>query len=134
MLSIGKLANPEYVLKGIAQSPEEYYLGHGEATGVWLGSGRSEFGLDGEVDADTLRSIIAGEDPASGTRLAAKNRRIAGYDRPLRYRPGGHAGALALAQEHGQESGGGRRHVRCRARFPADTLHGHRAQVGPYAR
>lgn len=89
MLSIGKLANPEYVLKGIAQSPEEYYLaqspeeyylGHGETTGLWLGSGRSEFGLDGEVDAETLRSIIAGEDPATGTRLAAKNRRIAGYD------------------------------------------------------
>jgi conjugative relaxase-like TrwC/TraI family protein len=84
VLSIGKLANPEYVLKGIAQSPEEYYLGHGEATGVWLGSGRSEFGLDGEVDADALRSIIAGEDPATGTRLAAKNRRIAGYDLCLR--------------------------------------------------
>ncbi len=80
MLSIGKIANPEYVLRSIAQSPEEYYLGHGEATGVWLGSGRTDFGLKGEVDADALRAVIAGEDPTTGTRLAAKSRKIAGYD------------------------------------------------------
>ena len=80
MLSIGKIANPEYVLGSIAQSLEEYYLGHGEATGVWLGSGRAHFGLEGTVDAGTLRAVIAGEDPATGAQLAAKNRRIAGYD------------------------------------------------------
>ncbi len=66
MLSLGKIANPEYVLGSIAQSPEEYYLGHGEATGVWMGSGRGRFGLEGEVDADTLRAVIAGDDPATG--------------------------------------------------------------------
>lgn len=80
VLSIGKIANPEYVLGSIAQSPEEYYLGHGEATGVWLGSGRTDFGLKGDVDADALRAVIAGEDPVTGKQLAANNRKIAGYD------------------------------------------------------
>lgn len=32
------------------------------------------------MDADGLRSVIGGEDPATGMRLAAKNRKIAGYD------------------------------------------------------
>jgi len=77
---LGKIANPEYVLGSIAQSPEEYYFGHGEATGVWMGSGRARFDLEGEVDADTLRAVIAGDDPATGNRLAANNRKIAGWD------------------------------------------------------
>lgn len=79
-MSIGKIANPQYVLGSIASSPEEYYLGHGEATGVWLGPGRTHFGLEGTVDAGTLRAVVAGEDPTTGRQLAAKNRRVAGYD------------------------------------------------------
>jgi conjugative relaxase-like TrwC/TraI family protein len=80
VLSIGKIANPEYVLGSIATSVEEYYLGHGEATGVWLGSGLADLGLDGEVDAGDLRAVVGGRDPATAAQLAAKNRRVAGYD------------------------------------------------------
>ncbi|WP_371133986.1 relaxase domain-containing protein, partial [Brevundimonas sp.] len=41
---------------------------------------RGRFGLEGEVDADTLRAVIAGDDPATGTRLASNNRKIVGWD------------------------------------------------------
>ena len=80
MLSIGKVVNADYPLRSIAGSAEEYYLGHGEAAGVWLGSGRGQFDLDGPVEADALRAVIDGRDPRGGEQLAAANRRVAGFD------------------------------------------------------
>jgi conjugative relaxase-like TrwC/TraI family protein len=41
----------------VATSKHDYYTGSGEAAGVWTGSGRSDLGLDGEVDADDMAAL-----------------------------------------------------------------------------
>ncbi len=65
MLSIAKLrvGQEAYQLSGVAQSLDDYYTGAGEASGVWVGGGAGRLGLDGEVDADDLRAVLAGLAP-----------------------------------------------------------------------
>ena len=62
MLSIAKLrvGQEAYQLSGVAQSLDAYYTGAGEASGVWVGGGAGRLGLDGEVDPDDLRAVLAG--------------------------------------------------------------------------
>lgn len=72
MLSIGKLAPgqaaPDYYLARAAGCQVDYYLGRGEAAGVWLGSGIQALGLNGRLDTHeaecVLRGLLAGESPA----------------------------------------------------------------------
>ena len=55
---------------GVASSAEDYYLGHGEAPGRWVGSLAAEMGLHGEVDPEHF---------AEGARMsagAARHRRL----------------------------------------------------------
>ena len=68
MLSIAKLrvGQEAYQLSGVAQSLDAYYTGAGEASGVWVGGGADRLGLDGEVDADDLRAVLAGLAPGRG--------------------------------------------------------------------
>ena len=68
MLSIAKLrvGQEAYQLSGVAQSLDDYYTGAGEATGVWVGGGAARLGLDGEVDPDDLRAVLAGLRPGLG--------------------------------------------------------------------
>lgn len=42
----------------IATSAEDYYLGHGEAPGRWVGPLAAEMGLDGEVDPEQFRTLL----------------------------------------------------------------------------
>lgn len=81
MLSLAKLAAGAegYYLNTVASGTEEYYLGAGEAPGVWLGSACAELGLAGDVDADDLRAVLSGSSP-DGERLARSNRRVPGFD------------------------------------------------------
>jgi conjugative relaxase-like TrwC/TraI family protein len=83
VLSIGKLGFGQegYYLDTVATGAEDYYVGRGEAPGRWLGSMARELGLDGQVEADTLREILAGPDPSSGEPLTrARHRRVPGFD------------------------------------------------------
>ncbi|MEW6155713.1 MAG: MobF family relaxase [Actinomycetota bacterium] len=88
MLSVAKLrvGQEAYQLSGVAQSLDDYYTGAGEAAGRWLGSGAVLLGLDGEVDPDDLRAVLAGLAPGSGgltpngDTLRAHARRVPGFD------------------------------------------------------
>ncbi|WP_040493599.1 MobF family relaxase [Ilumatobacter nonamiensis] len=68
MLSITKLrvGQEAYQLSGVAQSLDDYYTGAGEAHGQWLGGGAERLGLDGQVDPDDLRAVLAGLRPGTG--------------------------------------------------------------------
>jgi conjugative relaxase-like TrwC/TraI family protein len=67
MLSIGKLAPgtgaAAYYLERVG-CPLDYYVGRGEAPGMWLGSGAEALGLrgrlDGAQDEAVLRNLLAG--------------------------------------------------------------------------
>lgn len=68
MLSVAKLrvGQEAYQLSGVAQSLDDYYTGAGEAAGQWIGAGAELLGLDGEVEPDDLRAVLAGIAPATG--------------------------------------------------------------------
>ncbi len=74
MLTVTKLGNAEYLIGSVALGVEEYYLGVGEAPGVWAGRWATELGLEGVVEADDLRSLIEGRHPITGADLVAKQR------------------------------------------------------------
>ncbi len=87
MLNIGRLGagRDAYYLDAVASGVEDYYTGAGEAPGTWVGSGCATLGLEGQVDAETLRAVLAGVDPATGEQLGrAANRRLPGFDLTLR--------------------------------------------------
>jgi conjugative relaxase-like TrwC/TraI family protein len=75
VLSIGKLApGPQaaaYFLERVG-CPLDYFVGRGEAAGVWLGRGATALGLRGGLDGpqpeETLRRLLAGQGP-DGTEL-----------------------------------------------------------------
>jgi conjugative relaxase-like TrwC/TraI family protein len=88
VLSVAKLrvGQEAYQLSGVAQSLDDYYTGAGEAAGRWLGAGAELLGLDGEVDPDDLRAVLAGLAPGSGgltpngDTLRTHARRVPGFD------------------------------------------------------
>ncbi len=71
MLSIGKLrpGGGEYYVREIVTSAEDYYLGHGEAPGRWVGSLAAEMGLHGEVDPEHFRALLDGRHPLTAEQL-----------------------------------------------------------------
>ncbi|MDP9465631.1 MAG: relaxase domain-containing protein [Actinomycetota bacterium] len=81
-MSIGKLrpGGGEYYVREIASSAEDYYLGHGEAPGRWVGSLAAEIGLHGEVDPERFRALLDGRHPLTGEQLVdpprAKTRNV----------------------------------------------------------
>jgi conjugative relaxase-like TrwC/TraI family protein len=68
MLSIAKLrvGQEAYQLSGVAQSLDDYYTGAGETQGVWVGGGAVRLSLEGDVDPDDLRAVLAGLGPGWG--------------------------------------------------------------------
>jgi len=88
VLSIAKLrvGQEAYQLSGVAQSLDDYYTGAGEAAGQWVGAGAEILGLDGEVDPDDLRAVLAGLAPGTGgltpngDALRPHPRRVPGFD------------------------------------------------------
>ncbi|MGH9061641.1 MAG: MobF family relaxase, partial [Acidimicrobiales bacterium] len=83
MLSIGRVSpgGADYYTDAVARGAEDYYLGAGEAPGLWMGSGAGLLGLDGEVDETAFARLIDGCHPATGARLVAEHdRRVAGLD------------------------------------------------------
>ncbi|MBA2644402.1 MAG: relaxase domain-containing protein, partial [Solirubrobacterales bacterium] len=85
MLSIGKLSlgQEAYYLSEVLDGAEDYYLNVGEAPGRWLGSAARAIGLEGVVNADDLRAVLAGSDPTSGAPLRATKADLPGLDLTL---------------------------------------------------
>lgn len=84
MLSIGRLGasgGADYYLDKVANNVDDYYLGHGEAPGQWIGSAAHSLGLSGQVEAEELRNLLAGKS-ANGDNLGARltQERRPGYD------------------------------------------------------
>ena len=52
MLTITKLRGAEYLISSVAEGLEDYYMGAGEAPGVWRGTWATALGLEGVVGAD----------------------------------------------------------------------------------
>ena len=73
MLSRGKVtpATVSYYTDTVARGVEDYYAGHGEAPGEWVGSGSSATGLEGEVRAEDLALLFDGVHPGTGESLGA---------------------------------------------------------------
>ncbi|MGH9119129.1 MAG: MobF family relaxase [Acidimicrobiales bacterium] len=82
MLTITKLKGAEYLIRSVADGMEDYYMGAGEAPGVWRGAWAADLGLDGIVEADALRALVDGVDPGSGMELLAghRERRVKAID------------------------------------------------------
>lgn len=73
MLSIAKFSatgdSVGYYLDVVAAGPDDYYLSPAEAAGHWVGSAAAVLGLQGEVTAEDLRSMLEGVHPRSGAQL-----------------------------------------------------------------
>lgn len=86
MLSLGKLAaTPDagrYYVRRVASGREDYYAGHGEAPGSWIGAGSAQLGLGGRVEAEGITRLLAAQDPATGRALRRPLRdgAVAGFD------------------------------------------------------
>lgn len=79
MLSRGKVtpATVSYYTDEVAGGLEDYYTGRGESPG----RGAAAAGLSGEVSAEALARLFAGEHPTTGEPLGAGYRVRAGADR-----------------------------------------------------
>jgi conjugative relaxase-like TrwC/TraI family protein len=83
MLGIGALgaSSAAYYLETVASGREDYYLGAGEAPGVWLGAHAATLGLERTVEPAALHAVLEGVDPATGARLdRARVNRAPGFD------------------------------------------------------
>jgi conjugative relaxase-like TrwC/TraI family protein len=82
MLRITKLKGAEYLIRSVAAGMEDYYMGAGEAPGVWRGRWAAELGLEGVVEADALRALVTGLDPNTGVDLLAghRERKVRAFD------------------------------------------------------
>jgi conjugative relaxase-like TrwC/TraI family protein len=69
VLTVTKLRDAEYLLGSVALGVEEYYVGEGEAPGVWAGRWAAALGLEGMVEADDLRALLDGRHPLTGEDL-----------------------------------------------------------------
>ena len=82
VVRVTALANAEYLIGSVALGIEEYYLGVGEAPGVWAGRWSDELGLVGVVEADQLRALIEARHPVSGDDLVRglRGRSVRAFD------------------------------------------------------
>ena len=73
----------EYYIATVAHGREEYYTGSGESPGFWLGQGARRLGLEGSVNPDDLRRVLAGVSPDGEILTAGRvdeAKRVAGFD------------------------------------------------------
>ena len=75
MLRIAKLADAGYLISQVALGIDDYYVGVGEAPGVWQGRLAADLGLAGVVEADALRALLLGRDPVTDAFLVTGGRR-----------------------------------------------------------
>jgi conjugative relaxase-like TrwC/TraI family protein len=61
-----KVGQEDYWLDQIARDREEYFSGHGESPGRYVGSAAAASGLAGDATAEQVRAMFRGQDPATG--------------------------------------------------------------------
>jgi conjugative relaxase-like TrwC/TraI family protein len=61
-----KVGQEDYWLDQIARDREEYFSGHGESPGRYVGSAAVASGLSGVATAEQVRAMFQGQDPATG--------------------------------------------------------------------
>jgi TrwC relaxase len=61
-----KVGQEDYWLDQIARDREEYFSGHGESPGRYVGSAVAASGLSGVASAEQVRAMFQGQDPATG--------------------------------------------------------------------
>ena len=59
-----KVGQEDYWLDQIARDREEYFSGHGESPGRYVGSAAAASGLSGVATAEQVRTMFQGQDPA----------------------------------------------------------------------
>jgi len=74
VLTITKLKGAEYLIASVADGMEDYFMGAGEAPGVWRGAWAASLGVEGVVRADELRALVNGLDPDTGDDLLVGHR------------------------------------------------------------
>ena len=87
MMGLAKIATDgwAYYAREIAAGVEDYFVGHGEETGRWVGRGAEGMGLSGDVDEEGLSRLFGqGCDPVTGMPLGRRFRpddktAVAGY-------------------------------------------------------
>jgi conjugative relaxase-like TrwC/TraI family protein len=82
MLRITKLADAEYLIGQVGRGIDDYYMGIGEAPGVWHGRLADQLGLSGVVRDDDLRGLLLGHHPGTDEALLGghRERRVAAFD------------------------------------------------------
>ena len=82
MLTITKLKGAEYLIASVADGMEDYFMGAGEAPGVWRGSWAPKLGLEGVVDSDDLRAMVEAMHPQTGgdLREGLRGRKVKAID------------------------------------------------------
>ena len=86
MMGLAKIA-PDgwaYYAKEIAAGVEDYFVGHGEESGRWIGRGADAMGLSGDVDSEGLSRLFGqGLNPLTGAGLGrpfgTDRNTVAGY-------------------------------------------------------
>jgi conjugative relaxase-like TrwC/TraI family protein len=66
-----KVGQEGYWLDQIARNHEEYFSGHGESPGRWVGSLAEQTGCTGEASAEEVRAMFRGQDPTTGAQRVA---------------------------------------------------------------
>jgi hypothetical protein len=66
-----KVGQEDYWLDQLARDHEEYYSGHGEAPGRWVGTLAEQTGYTGEATAEEVRAMFRGQDPRTGAQRVA---------------------------------------------------------------
>jgi conjugative relaxase-like TrwC/TraI family protein len=61
-----KVGQEDYWLDQIARDREEYFSGHGESPGRYVGSAAAASGLSGVASTEQVRAMFQGQDPATG--------------------------------------------------------------------
>jgi conjugative relaxase-like TrwC/TraI family protein len=82
VLRITKLTDARYLLDQVAVGIEDYYVGSGEAPGVWHGQLAAELRLTGVVEADDLEALLLARDPTTDAELlpARRPRKVTAFD------------------------------------------------------
>ena len=82
MLTVTGIGNAEYLIGSVAVGIDDYYVGSGEAPGVWQGRLADDLGVVGVVDADDLRALLIGDEPGTGVGLldGHRSRKVAAFD------------------------------------------------------
>src|SRR3712207_5674584 len=81
VVTVKKVTSVEYYVEQVARGLHEYYVGDGEAPGVWAGRLAQDLGLSGEVNAEQFEAILEARHPITGEQLKWRpNTKVSGWD------------------------------------------------------